>query len=223
MSLTRYGTDVVIVVAVLAALVVASVWLLTGQSWIRIPVTAVVLVFMGLTLNFFRDPERVTPADPLAVIAPADGEVVVVREVEEAEYIGGPAVQVSIFMSPLNVHVNRFPISGRVGLFRHVPGKFLVAFEEKSSEANERTHIGVEDAGFRVLFKQIAGFVARRIIAEVQVGDSAVAGRRFGMIRFGSRVDVFLPRGVEVRVQVGDMTRAGETVLAVRRTAGEDR
>lgn len=228
MSITRYGTDVVLVISLLAVLVLAAVWLFTGTRWVQIPVTVLVLVFEALTLNFFRDPDRITPEDPQAVIAPADGTVVVVRDVEEGEYIGGPAVQVSIFMSPLNVHVNRFPISGRVGLFRHVPGKFLVAFEEKSSENNERTHIGVEDAGFRVLFKQVAGFVARRIIAEVEPGDTAVAGRRFGMIRFGSRVDVFLPRGVDVRVRVGETTRAGETVLAlrggagVRRTIGED-
>jgi phosphatidylserine decarboxylase len=216
LTITRYGADVVIVISIAAALILAAVWVLTSSRWIQVPVTVLVLAFEALTLNFFRDPERVTPGDPRAVVAPADGTVVVVREVREEEFVAGDAVQVSIFMSPLNVHVNRFPISGTVGLVRHVPGRFLVAFEEKSSENNERTHIGIEDGGFRLLFKQIAGFVARRIIAEVQPGDRAVAGERFGMIRFGSRVDVFMPRGVDVRVRVGETTRAGETVLALR-------
>jgi phosphatidylserine decarboxylase len=121
----------------------------------------------------------------------------------------------SIFMSPMNVHVNRYPMSGRVGFFKHIPGEFIVAFDEKSSTRNERTHIGIENGNVRVLFKQIAGYVARRIVAPVQVGDKAVAGERFGMIRFGSRVDVIVPEGSEVKVKVGENAVAGTTVLAV--------
>jgi phosphatidylserine decarboxylase len=118
-------------------------------------------------------------------------------------------------MSPLNVHVNRFPITGKVGYFRHIPGEYLVAFDDKSSLRNERTHIGLENGKVKVLFKQIAGFIARRIVANVKEGDRAVAGERFGMIKFGSRVDVIMPRSVSVMVKVGETTVAGETVLAV--------
>jgi phosphatidylserine decarboxylase len=118
-------------------------------------------------------------------------------------------------MSPLDVHVNRFPISGTVRYFRHIPGEFLVAFEEKASSRNERTHIGIENGRTKVLFKQIAGFIARRIVAEVKEGDQAKAGERFGMIRFGSRVDVLIAGKATVNVHVGDKTVAGETVLAV--------
>jgi phosphatidylserine decarboxylase len=135
-------------------------------------------------------------------------------ELSSEEYVQGDAVQVSIFMSPLNVHVNRYPITGRVSYYKYFPGEFLVAFDDKSSLRNERTHIGVENGRTKVLFKQIAGFVARRIIANVQVGDSSVAGERFGMIRFGSRVDMIMPRSVAVQVKLGDKTVAGETVIA---------
>jgi phosphatidylserine decarboxylase len=140
--------------------------------------------------------------------------VIEIRDVREDEYLKGDAVQISIFMSPLNVHVNRFPISGRVEYYRYHPGEYLMAFDEKSSLRNERTHIGVGNGRTKVLFKQIAGFIARRIIAEVREGDTATAGTRFGMIRFGSRVDVFVPRGSVVNVARGEVTVAGETVLA---------
>jgi len=132
----------------------------------------------------------------------------------EDEYLRSEAVQVSIFMSPLNVHVNRFPISGTVGLFKHIEGKYLVAFHEKSSEENERTVIGVERDGRKILFKQIAGAVARRIVAPVAQGQLAVRGERFGMIKFGSRVDVVVPRGSVIRVSLNDRVVAGETIIA---------
>jgi phosphatidylserine decarboxylase len=166
-------------------------------------------------MYFFRDPDRQTPLQDNFVIAPADGKVIQVRELHEEEYLRADGVEVSIFMSPLNVHVNRFPITGTVGYFRHLPGEYLVAFDEKSSLRNERTLIGVENEHGRVLFKQIAGFVARRIVAHVNVGDRAEAGARFGMIKFGSRVDVIVGKGADIRVKPGDKTVAGETILAV--------
>ncbi|MBK7258205.1 MAG: phosphatidylserine decarboxylase [Ignavibacteriae bacterium] len=138
------------------------------------------------------------------------GYVVLIQPVREEEFIGGEAVQVSIFMSPLNVHVNRWPVNGTVRFFRHIPGEYIVAMDEKSSTRNERTLIGVEHAGGKLLFKQIAGFIARRIVAPVQVGDSAVAGQRFGMIKFGSRVDVLLQPGAAINVKIGDKTVAGK-------------
>ncbi|MGB5872714.1 MAG: phosphatidylserine decarboxylase family protein [Bacteroidota bacterium] len=214
MVITKYGYDVV--GAVVAIVVVASllVWFFVDPKPVKYSAAGVLLALLVFTLYFFRDPERVPPEGDNLVLAPADGKVVFVQEVEENEFLGGEAVQVSIFMSPLNVHVNRFPISGTVRHFQHFPGEYLVAYDEKSSLRNERTHIGVENETTKVLFKQIAGFVARRIVAEVEIGDSAVAGERFGMIKFGSRVDVLFPRGLHVRVQRGDRTVAGETILA---------
>lgn len=212
--ITRYGYDVVSVVVLLVVAGFILSWLFIEGKPLKFSVIAVLFLVLIFTLNFFRDPDRTTPLDDRLIIAPADGRVVQIVEVREEEYIRGDAVQVSIFMSPLNVHVNRFPISGRVGYYKYIPGEFLVAFNEKSSLRNERTHIGVENNNTRVLFKQIAGFVARRIVAEVAVGEKAVAGERFGMIKFGSRVDVILPKGVELKVAVGDRTVAGETVVA---------
>lgn len=173
-----------------------------------------VLVLAGLVINFFRDPERTTPTGIGNVISPADGRVVVIKNVHEPEYLQGEAVQVSIFMSPLNVHVNRFPVSGTLEHYRYVPGKYLVAFHEKSSELNERTHLGIRSGGTKIFFKQIAGAIARRIIAPVKVGQPTVAGERFGMIQFGSRVDIFMPRHAVVNVQLDQHVVAGETILA---------
>jgi phosphatidylserine decarboxylase len=212
--ITKYGYDVVGAVVAIVVVVSLLVWFFVDPKPVKYGVFGLLFAFLAFTLYFFRDPERVPPEGDNLVLAPADGEVVLVEEVEEPEFLGGEAVQVSIFMSPLNVHVNRFPISGRVRHFQHFPGEYLVAYDEKSSLRNERTHIGVENGTTRVLFKQIAGFVARRIVAEVDVGDSAVAGRRFGMIKFGSRVDVLFPKGFHVRVRRGDRTVAGETILA---------
>lgn len=212
--ITRYGYDVVVVVALVCIAGTAVVWFLSEAAFLRYGLGALFALLLAFTLYFFRDPERVVPEGGGLVIAPADGKVIDIREVREDEYLKGDAVQISIFMSPLNVHVNRFPITGRVGYYRYFPGEYLMAFEDKASLRNERTHIGVENERMRVLFKQIAGFIARRIIAEVREGDTATAGTRFGMIRFGSRVDVLLPRGVAVRVALGETTVAGETVLA---------
>jgi phosphatidylserine decarboxylase len=212
--ITRYGYDVVITVLVIVVIGSLLALYLIEPRFPRYSVAALLLGCLLFTLYFFRDPDRVTPAGDGLVIAPADGKVIQVIEVREDEYLKADAVQISIFMSPLNVHVNRHPISGKVGYVKHHPGEFLVAFDDKASLRNERTHIGVENARMRVLFKQIAGFVARRIVAEVREGDPAVAGERFGMIKFGSRVDVILPRTVRVLVTPGQVAVAGETILA---------
>jgi len=212
--ITRYGYDVVITVLVLVVVGALLALFLLEPRFLRYSVFAILLGFLGFTLYFFRDPERITPAGEGLIIAPADGKIVQIVDVREDEYLKADAVQISIFMSPLNVHVNRFPISGTVGYVKYHPGEFLVAFDDKSSLRNERTHIGVENARVRVLFKQIAGFVARRIVVETKEGDPAVAGQRFGMIKFGSRVDVILPRSVSVLVRPGQVTVAGETILA---------
>lgn len=212
--ITRYGYDVVGVVVALCLAGILASWFLIDGRLLKSVLIGVALFLLLFTLYFFRDPERTTPQGDGLVISPADGTVVLIQTVREDEYLGGEAVQISIFMSPLNVHVNRWPVDGTVRFFRHVPGEYIVAMDEKSSVRNERTLIGVEHAHGRLLFKQIAGFIARRIVAPVTVGDRAVAGERFGMIRFGSRLDVLLEPGAKVAVKIGDRTVAGETVLA---------
>jgi phosphatidylserine decarboxylase len=181
---------------------------------LRYGVSLLSVVLLGLTVNFFRDPDRVVPAGESLVLAPADGKVIMVRQVEEKEYLGSAATLISIFMSPLNVHVNRHPISGAVRHLRYVKGEYFAAFEDKASERNEQMVVGIEGPRGKVLFKQIAGFVARRIVCTLKMGDSVRAGDRFGMIKFGSRVDVFVPSQATIRASVGDLTKAGETVLA---------
>jgi phosphatidylserine decarboxylase len=212
--ITHYGIDAFIKIVVALAIINIVLWLMSENEIARWSVGTLTVVFLGFTLNFFRDPDRTAPADERAILSPADGKVVMVKNVEEPEFIGGPTIQVSVFMSPLNVHVNRFPISGTVKYFKYIPGKYVVAFEEKSSEVNERTHIGIENGRRRVLFKQIAGFIARRIVANVDVGMDVKAGERFGMIKFGSRVDVLMSPTAEILVEVGQHVVAGETILA---------
>lgn len=212
--LTPYGVDVVLKYSLLTLLLVIITLLLTDTTVIRIIVFSILGIFFLLLLNFFRDPERTVPTGNNLIVSPADGKVVLIKEVYEPEYLQQDAIQISIFMSPLDVHVNRFPISGKVGYFRYIKGDYIAAFEDKSSERNERTHIGVEENGFKVLFKQIAGAVARRIVAPITVGQEARRGERFGMIKFGSRVDVIMPKNIEVRVSLNQRVTAGETILA---------
>ena len=212
--ITHYGLDVVVKFFIVAVVIVACTIFFTQSGAIRYTIFTVVGLATIFVLNFFRDPDRTTPSGNNIVVSPADGKVVLIKEYFEDEYLKCDAVQVSVFMSPLNVHVNRFPISGTVGYFRYIEGEYLVAFDDKSSERNERTHIGVESNGYKVLFKQIAGAVARRIVAPITVGQLAVMGERFGMIKFGSRVDVIMPRGSVINVKLNENVVAGETVLA---------
>lgn len=213
--ITKYGYDVVIVVLLIAVVGSLLSWNFIEWNWLRFACIGILLTVLIFTLNFFRDPERAIPQGEKLIISPADGTVVLIQDVYEDEYLHAEGVQVSIFMSPLNVHVNRYPITGNVGYFKYIPGEFLVAYEEKSSFRNERTHIGIENEHGKVFFKQIAGFVARRIVAPIRVGDTARAGERFGMIKFGSRVDVIIPKAAAVQVKMGDKTVAGETLVAI--------
>lgn len=213
--ITKYGYDVVIAVVLIVVIGSLLSWHFVESKPLKFSFIAIFLALLVFTLNFFRDPQRITPQRDDFVISPADGTVVVIKEVREDDYLKAYAIQVSVFMSPLNVHVNRYPISGKVGFFQHIPGEYIVAMDEKSSLRNERTHIGIENAKMKVLFKQIAGFVARRIVAPISVGDTAVAGERFGMIKFGSRVDILVPKNSDLKVKLGDKTVAGETIIAV--------
>ncbi|MGA3245680.1 MAG: phosphatidylserine decarboxylase family protein [Bacteroidota bacterium] len=212
--ITKYGYDVFFTVLIICLAAIVLSLLFLEPKILKYGIPGVFLVILALTINFFRDPDRSTPAGENLVMAPADGKIISIRQVEEKEYLGSTATLVSIFMSPLNVHVNRNPITGTVGYLRYVKGEYFAAFEDKASEKNEQMVIGIENKRGRVLFKQIAGFVARRIVCTLTMGQQVKAGDRFGMIKFGSRVDVFIPAQTVVRAKVGDVTVAGETVLA---------
>ncbi len=181
-------------------------------KWIVYSISFILFI---IVLQFFRSPSRKINADETVVLCPADGKVVVIEETEETEFLKDRRIQLSVFMSPVNVHVNRNPISGVVKYFKYNPGKYLVAWHPKSSTENERTTIAVENSlGITVLFRQIAGALARRIVWYVAEGDTVEQGKQFGFIKFGSRVDVFLPLGSEVKVNIGDVVKGGRTVLA---------
>jgi phosphatidylserine decarboxylase len=201
---------------VIAALIALGAFglALSRRSW---PLWLVAFVFTVVALwvaYFFRDPERTGERGEQLVIAPADGKVVHVTEVDEPSFMGGRSVRVSIFMNVFNVHVNRYPVSGVVRYLHYNPGKFLNAATEKSSLENEQSSVGIEAGSNRVLVRQIAGLIARRIVTYSKEGERVKQGDRMGIIRFGSRVDVFLPTTAHVRVRVGESTFAGTTVIA---------
>ena len=172
-------------------------------------------VLFVIILQFFRSPSISITQNETHVLCPADGKVVVIEETTETEYLKDKRIQVSVFMSPVNVHINRNPISGVVKYFKYNAGKYLVAWHPKSSTENERTTIVIENsAGVPVLFRQIAGAMARRIVWYVNEGDKVEQGEQFGFIKFGSRVDVFLPLGSTVKVGIGQVVKGGRTILA---------
>jgi phosphatidylserine decarboxylase len=216
--LTRYGTDVLIGVAITVIILIAlALW--SDERFVRIALYAIAGFLVIFSLNFFRDPDRSPSTNGTAIndciISPADGKVVLIKEVDEPEFLRSKATMVSIFMSPLDVHVNRAPISGVVEYLKYIRGKFLVASDEEAVSQNERQMIGLSSNGRRILFNQVTGYVARRIVCNLKTGDSITVGERFGMIKFGSRVDVYLPVGLaSLNVKEGDVTRAGETVIA---------
>ncbi len=183
--------------------------------WLENSVLVISLVIYLLVLQFFRNPKRITPQKENVVIAPADGKIVAIEEIEEPEYFKKKMLQISIFMSPLNVHVNRYPISGIIKYAQYHAGAYLVAWHPKSSTLNERTAIVVEnEQGVEVMYKQIAGALARRIISYAKPNSKVVQGTDCGFIRFGSRVDVVLPLDANILVKVGDKPRGGEQILA---------
>ena len=183
--------------------------------WIQKSVQILSMVILVLVLQFFRNPKRVTSLNEKHIISPVDGKVVIVEEVYEKEYFKDQRIQVSIFMSPLNVHVTRYAISGSVVFSKYHPGKYLVAWHPKSSELNERTTVVVENkSAGQILYRQIAGAVARRIVNYAKVGDQAVQGADAGFIKFGSRVDLFLPLGTKINVLKDQIVKGGVDCIA---------
>ena len=209
---TKYGYSTMgIVFIVVFILIVLSIYF--DNNFVRIPLIILSVFLIIFTLNFFRDPERTVPNKSNIVVSPADGRVLFVKDVIDEKFLNGKAKMVAIFMSPLNVHVNRIPISGKVEYVKYIQGEYLAAFEDKASERNERNEIGITSPAGKVFFTQIAGFVARRIVSDLKVGDSVNIGNRFGMIKFGSRVDIIVPEQWQVKVKKDDNVTAGETIL----------
>ncbi len=218
MQLHREGTATILIATlILGAFEFFNYWLYKQLDWLWlfILLTTGVLVMWYLVLQFFRIPKRSFTFSENDILCPADGKVVVIEEVEETEYFSGKRIQVSIFMSPLNVHANYFPISGIVKYVKYHKGLFLVAWHPKSSTDNERSTVVVQHKnGQEILFRQIAGAVARRICFYTKEGQEAEAGQEFGFIKFGSRVDVFLPIGTTINVKIGDVVKSRVTKLA---------
>jgi len=209
MPIAREGWPLVFVMLGLAAVLFLLRWPWAGG----------VLLALGLfTAYFFRDPERPVPADPRLVLSPADGKVIVAGPAPAGNPLGEGATQVSVFLSIFDVHINRSPVGGRISRVEYHEGEFLPAFQDKASLANEQNSVTIDggDASRNVAFKQIAGLIARRIVFKKKVGDTVAAGERVGMIKFGSRVDVFLPRDTRLRVHKGDRVVAGVSALGER-------
>ena len=191
--------------------------ILAAAKWDSVWLFAASLAFAVLTILvtfFFRDPHRVFPVEPGILVAPADGKIVAIDTLDSHPFIGGAAVKVSIFLSVFDVHINRVPSDGVVDYVKYNPGKFLAAYEDKASEVNEQTEIGMTaPGGAKLVFKQIAGLIARRIVCKLSQGDAVKAGDRFGLIRFGSRTDLIVPKDSELLVKMGDRVKGARTVM----------
>ncbi len=202
--------------ALVISLVLFAIW--AGSAVLVILLLAVFFFLVSLfILFFFRDPERQVPQGKYSVVSSADGKVIAIKPFDGLDFIEGKGTLISVFMSVFNVHVNRAPLSGKVRFCDYNPGKFFPAFKDKASLENEQTRVGLESEHGQVILKQIAGVIARRIVCRIKPGDFVEKGQRFGMIQFGSRVDLFLPENVDIRVQLNQKVRAGETVIGVFR------
>jgi phosphatidylserine decarboxylase len=212
LNFAREGYPFIGIATLLA--VAAFALALARRSW-SLWLLAIVITILALWVAyFFRDPERFGERGPNIVVAPADGKLIMITEVDEPAFIGGRATRLSIFMNVFNVHVNRYPVDGTVGYVHYNKGKFLNAAAEKSSLENEQSSVGIQSGSSRILVRQIAGLIARRIVTYSKSGEAVRQGERMGLIRFGSRVDVFIPTDAKLRVQLGTLTTAGTTVLA---------
>ncbi len=210
--ITKYGYNTLGIVSLIVfILFVGGIFL--SNPYIKYPLFIIGAFLLIFSLNFFRDPERSTPNLDNVIVSPADGKVLLIKEVLPNRFIDEPSWQISVFMSPLNVHVNRIPITGKVGYLKYVEGEYLVAYHDKADERNERSEIGIESKHGKVFFTQVAGYVARRIVYDLKEGEDVKIGERFGMIKFGSRVDVIVPKKWNIKIKEGEIVSAGETIL----------
>lgn len=211
----KEGAKIIFVSVIITVLLFLLVDYTVSIEWLRVTLLLIVLGFLVLVLQFFRNPKRNTPINPNHIISSVDGKVVVIEEVFEKEYFNDKVRMVSVFMSPLNVHVTRYPISGKVVYSKYHPGKYLVAWHPKASEENERTTVVVENETFgKVMYRQIAGALAKRIVNYAKEGGVAKQGADAGFIKFGSRVDIYLPLKAEVKVTLGQKVKGGIDVIA---------
>ena len=206
------------IIFVSLVIVVGSFFLIDGlitNEWLRKGLMITILVFFILILQFFRNPKRFTHQNDKQALSPVDGKVVVIEEVFEKEVFNDKRIQVSVFMSPINVHVTRYPIGGNATYSKYHPGKYLVAWHPKASEENERTTVVVENQSFgKILYRQIAGALAKRIVNYAKQDSQAVQGADSGFIKFGSRVDLFLPLDAKIKVELNQKVRGGESIIA---------
>ncbi|PKQ66198.1 phosphatidylserine decarboxylase family protein [Raineya orbicola] len=216
MSIHKEGfATIFVTLFVSTILYLGVVWLFPENRIVQNIVLSICLIVFVIVLQFFRNPTRHIEQNPTHILAPADGKVVAIEEVFEGEFLQRNCRQISIFMSPFNVHINRNPISGEVSYFKYHKGKYLVAWHPKSSTENERTTIAVRTPeGKEVLFRQIAGALAKRIVWYVKEGEKVQQGDEFGFIKFGSRVDIFIPLEAKVAVKIGEKSVGGKTILA---------
>ena len=211
----KEGSQIIITSFILVAVIAVLAEYKISLEWLRMIVQATMVILLILILQFFRNPKRITPINDKHLISPVDGKVVIVKEVFEKEYFKDMRLQISIFMSPLNVHVTRYTMSGFVKFSKYHPGKYLVAWHPKSSELNERTTVVIENDKFgEILYRQIAGAVARRIVNYAEIGKKVVQGEDAGFIKFGSRVDLFLPLETNIDVKVNDTVKGGVQKIA---------
>jgi phosphatidylserine decarboxylase len=208
------------IILITLVIVIGSILIIdrfVDTTWLRLALMIGMIFLLVLILQFFRNPKRLTVLENHTAVSPVDGKVVVIEEVFEKEVFNDKRIQVSVFMSPINVHVTRYPIGGNVTYSKYHPGKFLVAWHPKASEENERTTVVVENDNFgKVLYRQIAGALAKRIVNYAKVEDTAVQGTDSGFIKFGSRVDLFLPLDADIKVELNQKVRGGETVIATK-------
>jgi phosphatidylserine decarboxylase len=215
--ITKYGYTTLGIIAIIAFIFIV-ISFFVQNNFIKAILIILPILLLIFSINFFRDPERVSPSKDNVVVSPADGKVIIIKEFDDTKFIKGSAKQISIFMSPLNVHVNRIPINGKVTFVKYHSGDYIMAFEDKASERNERAEFGIESKYGKVFFTQVAGFVARRIVYEIKEGDSVQIGKRFGMIKFGSRVDVIVSSDWKTNVAMNQIVKAGETILFEHQT-----
>jgi phosphatidylserine decarboxylase len=213
----KEGTPSILLGIFVTAIVLLVSDNLIDTNWIKMTIQLITLLFLIIILQFFRNPKRTFILNENQILSPVDGKVVVIEEVYEAEYFKDKRLQVSIFMSPINVHVTRYPMGGKINFSKYHPGKFLVAWHPKASEENERTSIVVENKSFgEVLYRQIAGALAKRIVNYAEEGMQVIQGTDAGFIKFGSRVDLFLPLGTPINVVLNQKAIGGKTIIATK-------
>jgi len=213
MTLHKEGRYIIPISLLICSIICSASVLFLSNKFLIVGITLPILMILGLIINFFRNPAVISPSEENLILSPCDGKVVVIEELENPEGMKGKHLQVSIFMSPLNVHVNRMPWGGTIIRQEYRPGKYLVAWNPKSSAENEQTFFIVSKNGIQIGFKQIAGALARRICWYVKEGDTLKSGEEFGFIRFGSRMDVIVPATTQLQVRLGQVVQGGSTIL----------